>query len=222
MQITTLAGALMVMALLVPTMCKAGDGPLVTQAVHDKVDPKHQLSESQRTMAALSAIWQYHNNRGEPEKAQRAVAAMLQNHRINKARYEALRSAANQGGHPDPGATYAARIYVGVPGKDLKITKDQYGRLIARGTDEATGKVITKKIMTPAELGAALTGVPAESFEKLLAEDVPVARTKQRRTPAPPAVVVVPMPDPVPSETSPLMSCTTMSLGGGMTATDCD
>jgi hypothetical protein len=220
-QITTLAGALMVMALLVPTMCKAGDGPLVTQAVLDKVDPKHQLSESQRTMAALSAIWQYHNGRGEPEKAQRAVAAMLQNHRINKARYEALRSAANQGGHPDPGATYAARIYAGVPGKDLKI-ENRNGILVATATDEATGQSISKKVLTPQELGAWALGVAAESFEKLLAEDAPVARTKQRRTPAPPAVVVVPMPDPVPSETSPLMSCTTMSLGGGMTATDCD
>jgi hypothetical protein len=57
---------------------------------------------------------------------------------------------------------------------------------------------------------------------KVRERDSALAPSKQRRAPAPPTVVVVPMPDPLPAAPRPPISCLTMRLEGGMLATDCD
>ena len=169
MQITTLAGALMLTALLVPTMCKGGDGPMLSQAVLDKVDPKHQLTEGQRRFAALSAIWQYHNSKGEPEKAKRAAGAMLQQYRIDAGHYAALARAA-ENGKIDDAVHLATKAYANVPdGRGLKL-ENRNGTIIATGTDEATGKTISKKVLSPQEFYGAISKIQPHDFDRAITE----------------------------------------------------
>lgn len=145
-------------------------GPMLTQAVLDRVDPKHQLSESQRTMAAYSAVHQYYMQKGEPDKAKKAAAALLQQHRINAGHYNALARAALEGGKIDDAARLATKSYANIPsGKDLQIQNID-GRIVATATDEATGKVISKKILTPQEFGAALMKVQPDDFDRTITE----------------------------------------------------
>lgn len=148
---------------------KGAAGPMLTQQVYDKVDPKHEMSEGQRNMAAYSAVWQYYQGKGMPKEAQQAVTGLYQQNRINAGHYAALSAAALKAGHLDAAASYAAKAYGNIPdGRDLKITNEN-GRLMYSVTDEKTGKVQKKGIMTPQELGAAVTGFTPATFEAQIA-----------------------------------------------------
>ncbi|MGZ3583193.1 MAG: hypothetical protein ACXVCT_10615 [Ktedonobacterales bacterium] len=144
--------------------------PQLMQQVYAKVDPEHKLSESQRVMAAMSAVRQYYLRQGNVQKANNAVLGMLQQNRINYMHYSALSKAALHGGNLDAAAMFASKAYANVPtGKDMKIV-NKNGRLVYTAIDDATGNIIRKGILTPQELGAAVTGFTPDQFDKTLME----------------------------------------------------
>jgi hypothetical protein len=104
------------------------------------------MSESQRNMAGLSGIWQFYNNKGMPEQAKRAAAALVAQQRVNAAHYASIARAALDKGDIDGTVKFATKAYANVPmGKDLKFDVDpKTGQITATATDDATGKVVAK------------------------------------------------------------------------------
>jgi S1-C subfamily serine protease len=193
-QISRLIVALIVIVVLIPKISQGMDGPLVTKGVLDKVDPQHQMSEGERNMAALSAVWRFYLSRGELEKAQRAARALIRLYRLEAAHYSAIVAAATKGGNIDTAAEAAMKAYANMPsGRDLKFTKAD-GHWMAQITDNTTGKVLQRKILTPQELGAHfIGGVRPEDYERVIAEaageDAEQFQPEQPRTSRPPSDV---------------------------------
>lgn len=166
---------------------KGAPPPALMQQVYDKIDPKRQMTEGVRNMAAYSALWQFYMKKGQPDKAQKAVLGILQQNRVNAMHYAALSKAALEGGNLDGAAQFAAKAYANVPtGKDVKIEKDQNGQLVYTATDEATGKVIKKGIMSPQELGAQIMGFTPDKFDDTITEMAGKKAPKPARELGPP------------------------------------
>lgn len=148
----------------------AGAAPVADMnAVRKAIDPEGKMSESERNLAAFSSVYQFQLNRGNPEGAKRAAAAMLQHYRLAAQRYAAIASAAAENGNVDAAARYAMKSYANVPdGKDLKVTKDAKGRLSYSIVDERSGKTITQGIATPEELAGAAQGMASNGFDQFL------------------------------------------------------
>jgi len=167
-------------------------GPILTEAVLNKVDPGKKLSESQRNMAGLSAVYQFYMNKGMPEQAKRAAAALVQQNRQNAYHYAAIAKAALDQGDAVGAAKAATKAYANVPmGKDLKFEVDQKtGRITATATDDETGKVISKKIMSPQEMGGHMLKIRPEHFDQAVAEAAGMKPEKKKEVKPPKALSV--------------------------------
>lgn len=138
-------------------------------AIRKAVDPQGKMSESERNLAALSAVYQFKLNRGDTKGAQSAAFAMLQHYRIASQRYAAIAHAAAEQGDIDGAAKAAMRAYANIPdGKDLKITRAKDGQLAYSFVDEQTGKTISKGIASPQQLASAAMGVASQGFDQFL------------------------------------------------------
>jgi hypothetical protein len=145
-----------------------GMTPKEMDAVRKTVDPEGKLTESQRNMAALGAVYQYQVNKGNPEGAQKLAFGMLQHFRLASQRYAAIAAHAAQEGDMDLATTAAVKAYANVPdGKDLAVFKDEDGKLNYSFTDE-NGKTIVKGIATPQQLAASAMGLASGGFDKAL------------------------------------------------------
>jgi S1-C subfamily serine protease len=145
------------------------DGPLLTPAVLDRVDPKREMGAVERTIAGLCALLRFHLNRGEPEKVTRVAGALLYAYRSYRPMYATIADAALKHGEI---AAAALKNYANMPdGRDLQLSTDAKGRVIASVTNKATGQLVSKQILSPQELGARfIGGVLPEHFEKLIAD----------------------------------------------------
>jgi hypothetical protein len=88
------------------------------------------------------------------------------------------RSAQARGEINNAAARVAATAYANIPtSRDLRFGIAADGQIIATGTDETTGKVVSRRILSPQRFGAQLMGVLPENFEKLIVdiaeEDLP-------------------------------------------------
>jgi hypothetical protein len=148
----------------------AGAAPLADmQQIFKKIDPNGEMGDSERNIAALSAVYQYKLRAGDPQGAQRAAFTMLQHYRLASQRYAAIAAAAAEHGDVDGAAKAAMKAYANIPdGKDLKITKAPDGRLQYSMIDEKTGKTIQQGIATPQQLAAAAMGVATKGFDQFL------------------------------------------------------
>lgn len=148
-----------------------GAAPLADmQAIYKKIDPNNQMSDSARNMAALSAVYQFKLNQGDPQGAQRAAFQMLQHYRLATQRYAAISAAAANQGNPDAAAKAAMKAYANIPdGKDLKVVKAPNGQLQYSYTDDQ-GHVISQGLATPQQLGAAAMGVAQRGFDQFLSQ----------------------------------------------------
>lgn len=150
----------------------AGAAPkeIIDQA-YDAVDPDKELPESERTMAALGTVYDHYIKRGEPEKAKAAAASIVQYQRKLFQQYATIAKAAIADGDIDAGAKAAVKAYSAVPdGQDLKVKKLENGRYQIELTDEATGKVISKPVLTPQEIGGWAMKVHPGSFDQYIME----------------------------------------------------
>lgn len=146
-----------------------GAAPLADMnAIYKKIDPNNEMSESQRNMAAMSAVYQWKLRTGDEKGAQRAAFMMLQHYRLASQRYAAIAAAAAENGDVDGAAKAAMKAYANIPdGRDLKIHKDAKGQLVYMSTD-AEGKTVSQGIASPQQLAAAAMGVATNGFDQFL------------------------------------------------------
>ncbi len=138
-------------------------------AIYKKIDPNNEMGDSERSLAALSAVYQYKLRAGDGAGAQRAAFNMLQHYRLASQRYAAIAVAAAEHGDIDGAAKAAMKAYANIPdGKDFKLAKTPDGRLSYSFTDEKTGKVINQGIASPQQLAAAAMGVATKGFDTFL------------------------------------------------------
>jgi hypothetical protein len=142
--------------------------PTEMHAVRKKIDPRNELGEDQRNIAALSAVYQNKLKQGDAQGAQQAAFSILQNYRLASQRYAAI-SAAAETGTMDATAKAAMKAYANIPyGKDFKIWKASDGQLNYSITDEKDGKTISQDIASPQQMAAAAMGVATKGFEDFL------------------------------------------------------
>lgn len=148
----------------------AGAAPLADmQQIFKKIDPQGAMGDSERNLAALSAVYQYKLRAGDPQGAQRAAFTMLQHYRLASQRYAAIAAAAAEHGDVDGAAKAAMKAYANIPdGKDFKIKKTADGQLQYTLTDEKTGKTVGQGIASPQQLAAAAMGVATKGFDQFL------------------------------------------------------
>lgn len=150
----------------------AGAAPqsLINQA-YDAVDPDHKLPEGERTMAALASVYDYYLNKNEPEKAKAAASSIIQYQRRLAGTYASIAQAAAEGGDIDKALEASVRAYAAVPdGKGLNAKKLENGSYALEFTDEATGKVTSKTVATPQQIGAWAMNVTPSTYDNLIME----------------------------------------------------
>lgn len=141
---------------------------IIDQA-YDAVDPKKELPESERTMAALGTVYDHYIKRGEPDKAKAAAASIVQYQRKLFQQYTAIAKAATADGDIDAATKAAVKAYDSVPdGQGMKVKKLENGRYQIDITDEATGKTISKPVLTPQEIGGWAMKVSPGSFDEFI------------------------------------------------------
>jgi hypothetical protein len=148
----------------------AGAAPkaIIDQA-YEKVDPKHELPDSERTMAALGMVYDHYVQRGEAGKAKAAAASIVQYQRKLFQQYSAIAKAAVADGDIDAATKAAVKAYDSVPdGQGMKVRKLDNGRYQIDITDEATGKTISKPVLTPQEIGGWAMKVSPGSFDQFI------------------------------------------------------
>lgn len=145
-----------------------GLSPQEMDAARKAVDPQNKLTDSQRNLAALGSVYQFWQNKGEPDKATKVAGQMLQHYRAASERYAAIAAHAAQSGDMDLATKAAVKAYANVPdGKDFQIFKDDDGQLNYSYTD-ANGQTIAKGIATPQQLASSAMGLASGGFDKAL------------------------------------------------------
>jgi hypothetical protein len=204
--------------------------PINMAAARKAVDPNNKLSESQRNLAALGAVYQYKLNKDDIAGAQRAAFSMIQHYRVASQQHATIVAAAVEKG--DLGAAKAAlKAYANAPdGKDFKVEKLADGKFKYSFTDEKTGKRLEAGIEPPDKIAAAAIGFAQKGFdETLLAaagnqttrgpiEPCDELRGKPKRALRMPADPLLDI--PTMGSRGPL-SCITIDMGGGDSATNC-
>ena len=140
------------------------------RALGKSVDPEGKLSESTRNMVALGSMYQYWQNKGDPEKAQRVAFQLLQNYRSAATRYAALAARAAENGDMDTATKAMLKAHANVPdGRDMALQRDpdDPNKLVYSFTDE-NGKTILSGITTPKELAAQAMGLAKGGFDKAI------------------------------------------------------
>jgi hypothetical protein len=206
--------------------------PLDMERLRNAVDPKHELNDSDRNMAAIGAVYQFRMKQGDTDGAACAAFQMLQYYRGASSRYAALATVAAQKGDLDTATHAAMKAYANIPdGKIFQVQRTPDGKLSYTMTDMSTGKVTMQGIEPPDKLAAAAMDLGRGDFDKTLlaaAEPEIAARAAGGRSmvSGKPNAVLNRPPAPVfdmPIERSQKpMNCFTTELGGGMSTTNCN
>jgi hypothetical protein len=134
----------------------------------DKAAGLENMPEDRRNMARLAALWEFYQKQGMPNRAKAASADLLQTYRMIHNRYDAIAKAAAEEGDVDGAVDAALRAYSYIPdGKTIKIKKTDKGYAYSY-TDDETGKVVAKAILSPDEILAAVTNHGMDSFDDLV------------------------------------------------------
>ena len=138
-------------------------------AIKKAIDPDGtKYTESQRNAAALGSVYQYWNNKGDPDKAQRIAGQMLQYYRNASQRYAAIAAHAAQGGNLDLASKALVRSYQNIPdGHDLEVMPNPDGGLMYAVTGP-DGDVVTKGVATPQQMYSSAMGLASGGFDKAL------------------------------------------------------
>jgi hypothetical protein len=206
--------------------------PIDFGRLRNAIDPKHEMSDSDRNMAAVGALYQYKMKQGDTDGAACAAFQMIQYYRNASSRYAALAAVAAQKGDLDTATHAAVKAYANIPnGKNFQVQRTPDGKLSYTMTDMSTGRVTMHGIEPPDKLAAAAMDLGRGDFDKTLlaaAEAEIAARAAGGRSMVsgnpnaalnrPPAPV---FDMPIERSQKP-MNCFTTELGGGMSTTNCN
>jgi hypothetical protein len=135
-------------------------------AVRKAIDPKGEMSESERNLAALAHVYEWNLKQNNPQGAQRAAASMVQYYRQVSDRYKAIAAVAAQNGDVDGAMAAALKAHANIPdGKDMKLIKNRDGSVTYSFTDVQSGKTIEKGIASPEDILKYVTRGGVQSFD---------------------------------------------------------
>lgn len=156
------------------------------------VDPEHKMSDSDRNMAAMGAVYQFKMKQGDTDGAARSAYQMLQYYRNASSRYAALAAVAAQKGDLDTATHAAMKAYANIPdGKNFQVVKTPDGKLSYTMTDMSTGKVTQQGVEPPEKLASAAMGLAGPGFDQQLISAI--NQTPYTPPTAPAAVAPKPM-----------------------------
>lgn len=141
------------------------------EQLNKKVDPKNELSESERTMKVFGSVWQYYIAKGDVEAAKQAALKLTNSYRGIFNTYKNLMQAAASHGDLDNTMQAALKAYANVPnGQHARVHETKDGKLGFEVVDE-NGKRVSGIVGTPQEILQMATGGMASSmdFDKLVA-----------------------------------------------------
>ena len=134
----------------------------------DQVDPKHQYSESERTMGAMAALWQWKLGHGDTVGAEESAAGMVAYYKMMFNRYESVTEACTKKGDTNGVCTAAVKAYEQVPdGQKLDVSKDAKGNIQTTVMGE-DGKVVRHQVMSPDQVLKWVTGGGIQNFNQLI------------------------------------------------------
>ena len=138
----------------------------------DEVDQAmgiQQMPEDRRNMARLAGVWQFYQEQGLPNRAKKAAGDLLQTYRMISNRFHAIAKQCAAEGNVDGAVEAGMRAYAYIPDSGtIKCQKTKDGRYQYSYTDDKTGKVVHKALLTPDEILAAVTNHGASSFDDLV------------------------------------------------------
>jgi acyl-CoA-binding protein len=133
--------------------------------VMQAVDPEGKMSESERNLAALGAVYNFYAVR-DPAKAQQAAGSMIQYMRTASARYASIAAAHAEAGDIDGTVNNMLRAYANIPnGQDVKFQKNPDGSYAYSFTDES-GKVVNKGVASPQQIASMAMRMTPGEFDK--------------------------------------------------------
>jgi hypothetical protein len=139
------------------------------QKVYKAIDPENKMSDSERTMAALSTVYEWKLKNNDPQGADRAAASMVQYYRQVSDRYKAMSAAAAEKGDLDGAMKMALKAHANVPdGMDMKLEPTKDGKIKYSMTDAQTGKVVENTLATPEQILAFASKGSMHTFDDLL------------------------------------------------------
>jgi hypothetical protein len=120
------------------------------QQATSRVDPDGTMRPALRNIATLEAVYEYYLQRGEPEKAQKAVASLVQYTQLQARRYGAAAVDALQKGDTAKGVQYLKAGYDSTPDGNEVEADPQTGQYAVK--DAKSGKVVHQGKFTPQDL----------------------------------------------------------------------
>lgn len=153
------------------------EGPPTQQEVDDLykvVDPDGQLEQGLRTIYTMKKGYDFYMRNGQPEKAAKFVAGIVQYSNLLAKQYGVAAVQAGKNGDEEGMVKYAIQSYDSIPdGMNVSVEKGENGYNVTR-TDE-DGNVVDEHQLTPQQIFQMATGISQGSgyFEALMEAGAP-------------------------------------------------
>jgi hypothetical protein len=159
----------------------AGAAPVTDmRQIYKKIDPKGEMGESERNLAAIGSVYRYKMSQGDQKGAADMAGAMLQNYKTAATRYAAIAKAALDGGNVDAGMKAILKTYANIPdGNDMKLWQDKKGTINYTITDP-DGAERSAGIVTPEQLADQALEVGTKGIEPYLLNAAGVQYAKRQ------------------------------------------
>jgi hypothetical protein len=160
-----------------------GAGAMKQQVMHallKHVDPKGDMPEGMRTLAVLSAGYQYYMKRGDMKTAHEFAASLTQAYRVSHNAYVGMAQAAAEHGDIDAAAKLLTKAYGFSPNGTLADFKVEGGRVTFTAKNAETGKVEKQGIIPPREFVANILGIKPDNFDQELLSMAGVRAQKEK------------------------------------------
>lgn len=149
-----------------------GEGPPTQQEVegmYKVVDPNNELSEGLKTVYAMKKGYEFYMERGQPEKAAKFAAGVIQYSNLMSKQFGVAAVEAAKGGDQDGMVQYAIKAYDAIPDGLSVDAKPVEGGMQVTRTDE-DGEVVDQHLLTPQQIFQMATGISHGSgyFEALM------------------------------------------------------
>ena len=129
------------------------------------------INDSELPMYTLAAVYEAYIGVGKPEEAKKAASAVVQHYQKLFAQYGAIAKAAASQGDIDGAVEAAARAYAQVPdGYDVAFNNTGDGRYEVVMTNQETGEITNRALLTPEEIGGLAMEINPGNFVQFMAQ----------------------------------------------------
>lgn len=151
--------------------------------IRKKIDPEGKMDESDRNMAAFSAVQQYYLKKNDPEAARAMSSSMVGYFRQQYDKNRMLASVAAEHGDLDRAISYAQKSYVNVPdGMKLNVSRGKDGNYTYAVVDAKTGEPAMKpETVTPEVMLQRVQQGAQQTFNGLIAQAAGMRQEKEAK-----------------------------------------